>query len=103
MLDVFGVFDVAQAADHELRFGHFQHAAADVVVASLDGRSNLGDRNVVGSQFVGIDRDLVLLDETADAGHLGDAFDRSQFVLEKPVLDTAQIRQVTFGSTSAHT
>ena len=38
-----------------------------------DGVADLRQRDVVGPQLVGIDGDLVLLHEAADARHLGDA------------------------------
>ena len=86
--------EVAQAAHHELGFGHLHQAAADIVVGALDGLFDLRDGDVVGEQPVGIDLDLVLLDVAADAGDLGDPVDRGQLVAQVPVLDRAQLLQV---------
>ena len=46
---------------------------ADLIVATLDSGSDLANRDVVGSQLHGIDRDLILLDEPSNARDLGDA------------------------------
>ena len=53
-----------------------------------------GDGDAVCAQPVGIDGDLVLLDEAADARHFGDARHARQFVLQEPVLQRAQLGKV---------
>ena len=45
------------------------------------------------AQAAGIDDDVVLLDEAADAGDLGDAFGLGQTKADLPILQRAQIRQ----------
>ncbi len=49
------------------------------------------ERDVVGGEPVGVDGDLVLLDEAADGGHLGDAGHRLQGVAQRPVLVGAEL------------
>ena len=92
--DVLDGLDVPEAAHHELGLGQLDETAADVVVAALDGALDLPQRNPVGQQLVGIDGHLVLLDEAADAGHLGDAGHAGQLVAQVPVLDRAQLGEV---------
>ena len=53
-------------------------------------RGELSEREAVGLQFLGIDDDLVLLDEAADAGDFGDALGLGQLIAQIPVLDRAQ-------------
>ena len=66
---------------------------ADIEVGPFDRLHQHGDGDIVGLQLVGIHRHLVLLDKAADAGHLGDAFHRSQLVAQVPVLQRAQLLQ----------
>ena len=49
-------------------------APADVHVAGADRIAQLRQANAEGAQPLRIDHDVVLLDEAADAGDLGDAF-----------------------------
>ena len=61
------------------------------------------ERYAVGLQPARIDRDLVLLDEAADAGDLGDALRLGQLVAQEPVLDGAQLgRACRFFASSAY-
>ena len=82
------------AAHHKLGLAYLDGAAADIEVGLLDGHHHLGDRDVVGHQLVGIDRHLVLFDETAEAGHLAHPFQRGQFIAQIPVLDGAQFLEI---------
>ena len=54
---------------------------------------NFGDGDVVGTQTVGIDVDLVLLDESAHRGDLGHAGHLLQVGLQVPVLIGAKLRE----------
>src|SRR5690606_31085047 len=96
--EIGGGVDVTLDAQHVLGLGEFHHAAADFIVGALDRLLDPVERYVVGAKLLRVDGDLVLLDETADAGDLGNAFDRRQFVLEIPVLQAAQFLQVAFGT-----
>ena len=64
------------------------------MVGFLDGLDDLGMRDPVGRQFLGIEHDLVLTHHAAHGGHLGDIGHGLQFVLEEPVLQGAQLRSV---------
>ena len=86
LLHVIEPLDVPLTADHELGFRHLQYTAADVVVTPSHGHADVRQRHVVGTELVGVDGDLVLLDEPADAGHFGYSGDRRELVLEEPVL-----------------
>src|ERR1039458_5785133 len=73
IFDVLEAADEADAADHLFRVADLHHLGADVVVGALDSGDDLLERDVVGAEFYGIEVDLVLPDEAAYAGHLGDA------------------------------
>src|SRR3546814_11615778 len=72
-LDVLDAAQVAAAAHHVFGLGHFDHAAANVAVASSDHLGHPRDRDVELAQADRIHRDRVLAHEAADAGHLGHA------------------------------
>ena len=92
--DVLERLDVPEPAHHELGLGQLDEAAADIVVAAPDRGPDLLQGNPVGHQLVGVDGHLVLLDEAADARHLGDPGHAGQLVAQVPVLDRAQLREV---------
>ena len=71
--------DGAEPPDHQLPLRRFQDASAHIAVAALHGAADLGDRNAEGAQAVGVDPDLVLAHEPADAGHFRDAGHAGQF------------------------
>ncbi len=83
---------VPAPADHVLPPGELQEAPPDLVVAGADGAGHVGDADVVGLEAVGIDGDLVLLDEPPHRGDLGDTGDRLEAVPQGPVLEGAQVR-----------
>ena len=45
---------------------HLDRAAADFAITLFDRHADVGDREVVGAQFRGIDSDLILFHEPAD-------------------------------------
>ena len=94
MAQVIQFIDVAGRAHHVLGFGHFDDRAAGLLVAAHDGVFDRCQRQVVGPQLVRVEHHLVLLDHAADGGDLGHAVYRLQFILQKPVLQAAQLRQV---------
>ena len=94
ILNIRDVFDVAQAPDHVFGPGLFDDRAAHVVVGTHDGVLDLGQRDAVGGQSVGVHHHLVGLDEAADAGHFGHAGHGLELVAQVPVLDAAQLGQV---------
>ncbi len=55
-------------------------------------------RDAVRPQLVGVDVDLILLDEAAGAGHLGDSLDGLQLVADIPVLKRPQLTGIGAGS-----
>jgi hypothetical protein len=93
-IKVVDALDIPQPPDHEFGLAHFHQAAAHIRVAALDGHADFLDGDVVGPQLVGVHDHLVLLDISADGGHLGHPRHAGQFVAQKPVLDGAQLRQV---------
>jgi hypothetical protein len=66
------------------------HLGADVVVAALHRGHDILECDVVSAQLDGIEIDLVLLHESADAGDLGHAGHGVQLVLDEPVLNGVQ-------------
>ena len=78
--------DQADAAHCHLLVARLHHLRADVVVAALDGGDDLAQRDVVGAELDGIEIDLVLLHEAADARDFGDSGHGVELVLDEPVL-----------------
>ena len=66
-------FNVAQAPNHKFGFAHFHQLATHIIVAALNGRPDLLQRNVESHQLVGIHNYLVLFNKAADGRHLGHA------------------------------
>jgi hypothetical protein len=80
ILQVLKGVDITDTADHELRFAHFDESAAHVVIRALNRALYVLERQPIGPQPVGGDFDLVLLDKPANAGHLGHARHRGEFI-----------------------
>ncbi len=97
-LDVGPAAQIAHAAHHVLRLRHLDYAAADVAIGLADDLRHLGQRDAVGTELHGIDDDLILLHEAADAGDLGHALRLCQLVAQVPVLDRAQFGEVPVGA-----
>jgi hypothetical protein len=93
VFDVGLAAQVAAAAHHVLGLGHLHRTAADVAVGIADCLHHFHQRHAVRTQLDRIDHHLVLLDEAADAGHLGHARRLGQLVADEPVLQRAQFRQ----------
>ncbi len=85
---------VTRGAHHVLGLAEFEHRAARLLVGLLHRVDDLGVRNVECAQPFGVEHDLVLAHHAADARDLRDIGDRLQLVLEEPVLQRAQLRQV---------
>ena len=83
-------FQIAAAAHHEFKFGQLHRAAAEIHVAGADRAAHLGQRNIEAAQALRIDHHVVLFDEAADAGDLGNALRLGEAVAERPVLQRAQ-------------
>ena len=88
--EIGGVAKIAAATDHVFGLAHLDRPATHVAVAGTDCLGDAIEGNPVGLQFAGIDDDLVLPLEPADAGDFGDPFGRHQLEAHDPVLDTAQ-------------
>ena len=94
LLQVFDRLDEADAADEELDAVFLQHLRAHIDVRLAHGLVNVHERDPVGAQFVGVNVDLILLHEAADAGDFAHAFDGVELVAEIPVLDGTQFGEV---------
>src|SRR5262249_24575261 len=71
--DVVGAPDQADAADGHRLLAVVEHGPTCVLIVRSDGLRDLADRQVVTVQGSRVDFDLVLLDETAERRHIGDA------------------------------
>ena len=83
-----------EAAHDEFHAVLFDHLAADVEVAFLDGLHDLLQRDAGGAHPGGRDLDLILPHETADASDFGDAWRGVELVADEPVLQRAQLAEV---------
>ena len=93
LLDVVDPLDVAPSPHHVLTPGELDDPAANLLVAHPNALDDAVDRDVIGEQLVRIDRHLVLLDVSADGGHLGHAGNSPDLILDVPVLERAQLGQ----------
>src|SRR5207244_7576482 len=91
VLDVFGALEQADAADQVLLASLLDIAAAGVGVAALDRLRELRERDLVVAQPREIGSYLVLLDEAAEAHHVGYAGHQAQLARDHPVLVGAQL------------
>ena len=92
--DVVDRLDVAAPAHHELLLRDLQQASARVAVAPPHRLADPRGGDAESAQPVGVDGDLVLAHEPAEAGDLRDAGDGAQLVLEEPVLERPQLAEV---------
>src|SRR5260370_5219738 len=81
---------ITQTANHVFRATHFEHSSADFVCAGPDFFDDGRKGNSVGAQFVGINIDLVLFDESADGRDFGNARNGFELIAQVPVLNAAQ-------------
>src|SRR6185503_518286 len=94
LTDVFGLFDVAAAADHVLVARDLDHAPPDLLVGGAYGFRYVVKGDAVPEELIRVDVDLVLLDEAADAGHFGHARNTGERVPQVPILERAQLLKV---------
>ncbi len=92
--EILRAFDQADAAQDELRAVLLHHLAADVEVGILDGGHHLHERDVRGPHLGGVQLDLILLHEAADAGDLRDSLNAGELIADVPVLHGAEFREV---------
>ncbi len=85
---------VSASANDELEAGQLDGAAADVGVAAAHDVADAVERDAEVAHALRVDDDVVLLDEAADAGDLGDALRLGQPELEVPVLHRAGLGEV---------
>ncbi len=91
LLEVVEGVRVPVSPHHVLTARELEQAASDLVVRAPDRFDHLVQRELVGGEPVGVDRDLVLLDEAADGGDLRHARQRLDGVAQRPVLVGAQL------------
>ena len=85
--------EIAESANHVFRPAHFEQASADFVRTGSNSFDNRRERNSVSAKFVGVHVDLVLLDESADGGYLGDSGNSRELIAQIPILNAAQVGQ----------
>ncbi len=97
---VFYVVDVAveaDLADVDLLPALLDEVAAGVDVVVGDLLLDLADGEAVGDEFIGVDADLVLAGDAAEAGDIDDAGDGLELLLELPVLEGLEGHAVVGG------
>src|SRR5436305_833512 len=80
------LLDVTAPPNHVLAAGDFEEPPADLAVGAANRVGDVGEAQLVSDELVGVDRDLVLLDEPADRGDLGHAGNRLELIAQEPVL-----------------
>ena len=96
LLDVGRLLKIASPAHHVLGAGELQYPAAHFLIAAADLLDHFVDRDLVGQQLVGIDGDLVLLDEAAYVGDFRNARNCAYLILDLPLLERAKVGQRVF-------
>ena len=91
--DVLDAREIPASSDHELELGQLHGAPASILVARLDGRADIGQGDPLRPHPHRIDGDRILLDESADAGDLGNAFRTADAEADDPVLQGPQLGQ----------
>jgi hypothetical protein len=77
----------ADLADVDLQLALLDEVAAGVDVVVGDLLLNLGDGKAVGDELVGIETDLVLARDAAEAGDIDDAGDGLELLFQLPVFE----------------
>src|SRR6185437_7616939 len=85
---------VARGSHHVLGLRELDDRAAGLAIACFEGRADLGERHPVGTQFQGVQNDLVFLHHPADRGDLGYAWHGLQLISQCPVLESPQLCQI---------
>src|SRR6266568_5928865 len=87
---------IAEATDHVLGTAEVEQPSANFIRTRLDFVEHHGERNAVGKQLVGIELHLILPDEPADTGDLGDSWHGLKRIAQMPVLQAAQVGEAAF-------
>ena len=86
LLDVIYRFDETDAAHDQPCAVRLEDIAADIQVAVAHGGDHCAQGQVVGSEAIRIDVDLVLLDVASNRRDFRDAGDRIELVSDEPIL-----------------
>ncbi len=85
---------ITRGAYHVFGLAEFEHRAARLLVGPVHRVDHLLLGDVECSQPIGVEHDLILLDHAAQGGDFGHVDDRLQFVLQEPILQGTQLRQI---------
>ena len=94
LLEIAQVLDVAASAQNELAPGNLEHARADFGVGIADRARDVGERQAVADEPIGVDDNLVLPLEATERGDLGHAGHGLQRRPHREVLQRAQLGEV---------
>ena len=86
--------DITAGAHHVFRLRHLDDRCAHFLITPLDGLLNVRQRHVEGAQLIRVHFDLILPDHAAQGGYFGYARHGLQFILQEPVLQTAQLADI---------
>src|SRR6202034_4200846 len=89
---------ITEAADHVLCAALIKHAPAHFIRTHLYFVNHGRKRYAVREQLVGIELHLILPDEAADAGDLGNSRHGFKGIAQVPVLQTAQVGKTAFSA-----
>ena len=93
LLQIVRVLHIPASSNVVLGSAHLEDASTDVGIRHLHRLHHLGERDAQGGEAVGIEIDLVLLHEPADARDFCDARHRLQRVSDIPVLQGLKLLQ----------
>ncbi len=85
---------IAGGPHHVLRLRHLDNRSASLLVAGLNALSQIGQRESEGMQALRIHDHLILTHHAAHGRHLGNTVESLELILQEPVLEAAQCRDV---------
>src|SRR5437879_4530307 len=94
LAEVIERLEITGGTHHVLGFTQLQHRAAGLLIRFLHGVNHLALRDAVCAQPIRIEHDLILAHHAADARNFRNVGHRLQLVLQEPVLQRTQLRQI---------
>ena len=90
LLNIRHRLDIPQPTHHKLRLCQLDQPPPHIVIASLNRRPNLLQRNIIRQQAIGIHNHLILLHKSPHRRHFRHALHTAQLIPQIPILNRAQ-------------
>ena len=86
--------DIPQPTHHKFCLCQFDQPPSHVIIAALNRRPNLLQRNIVCQQAIGIHNHLILLHKSTHRRHFRHTLHTAQLISQIPILNRAQFRKI---------